>query len=86
VPGVVAGAFVLVGLPELLREFEEYRFLLYGALLIFMMLRRPEGFIPNRRRVQELHEDEVTQDAWLRAQAVEQQDAGATRAGRAQAD
>jgi branched-chain amino acid transport system permease protein len=85
VPGVVVGAFVLVGLPELLREFEEYRFLLYGALLIFMMLRRPEGFIPNRRRVQELHEDEVTQDAWLRAQAVEQQDAGATRAGGAQA-
>jgi branched-chain amino acid transport system permease protein len=85
VPGVVAGAFVLVGLPELLREFDEYRFLLYGALLIFMMLRRPEGFIPNRRRVQELHEDEVTQDAWLRAQAVEQQDAGATRAGGAQA-
>jgi branched-chain amino acid transport system permease protein len=65
VPGVVLASFVLVGLPELLREFEEYRFLIYGALLIFMMQRRPEGFIPSRRRAQELHEDEVTQDAWL---------------------
>jgi len=32
-PGVVVGALVLVGLPELLREFAEYRMLLYGALL-----------------------------------------------------
>jgi branched-chain amino acid transport system permease protein len=69
VPGVIVGAFVLVGLPELLREFEEYRFLIYGALLIFMMLKRPEGFIPSRRRAQELHEEEVMQDAWLHARA-----------------
>ena len=65
VPGVVLASFLLVGLPELLREFEEYRFLIYGALLIFMMQRRPEGFIPSRRRAQELHEEEVAQDAWL---------------------
>jgi branched-chain amino acid transport system permease protein len=67
VPGVTLGAFVLVGLPELLREFEEYRFLIYGALLILMMLRRPEGLIPSKRRAKELHEDEVMQDAWLKA-------------------
>jgi branched-chain amino acid transport system permease protein len=69
VRGVVLGALVLVGLPELLREFEEYRFLLYGALLIFMMLSRPEGFIPSKRRAQELHEEELEQDAWLGAGA-----------------
>jgi branched-chain amino acid transport system permease protein len=74
VPGVVLGAFVLVGLPELLREFAEYRFLIYGALLIFMMQRRPEGFIPSRRRAEELHEEDVTQDTWLRAQATVQQE------------
>ena len=73
VPGVVLAAFVLVGLPELLREFEEYRFLIYGALLIFMMRQRPEGFIPSRRRAQELHEEEATQDAWLRTPATMQQ-------------
>jgi branched-chain amino acid transport system permease protein len=70
VPGVVLAAFVLVGLPELLREFAEYRYLIYGVLLIFMMQRRPEGFIPSRRRAQELHEEDVSQDAWLRAQAT----------------
>jgi len=69
--GVMLGALVLVGLPELLREFEDYRYLLYGALLIFMMLRRPEGFIPSRRRAQELHEEDVAQDAWLQSQADE---------------
>jgi branched-chain amino acid transport system permease protein len=73
VPGVVVGALVLVALPELLREFEEYRFLIYGALLIFMMLRRPEGLIPSRRRAQELHEEEVLQDAWLHARAQQQE-------------
>jgi branched-chain amino acid transport system permease protein len=66
VPGVILGSLVLVGLPEILRQFEEYRYLIYGALLIFMMLKRPEGFIPSRRRMQELHEEEVGQDAWLR--------------------
>ena len=69
VPGVMLGALVLVGLPEMLREFESFRFLIYGSLLIFMMLRRPEGFIPSRRRAEELHEADVAQDAWLRARA-----------------
>ena len=82
VPGVVLGALVLVGLPELLREFEEYRFLIYGALLIFMMLRRPEGFIPSGRRAEELHEEEIAQDLWLRTQADGPQETRASDAGR----
>jgi branched-chain amino acid transport system permease protein len=82
VPGVVLASFVLVGLPELLREFQEYRFLIYGALLIFMMQRRPEGFIPSRRRAQELHEEEISQDAGLRTQATTRQQAGPAEDGR----
>ncbi len=58
IPGVIVGAVVLVGLPELLREFSEYRLLLYGIVLVAMMLLRPEGFIPNRSRRAELHEGE----------------------------
>lgn len=54
-PGVVLGAFVLVGLPELLREFEEYRLLMYGALLITMMLVRPEGLWPSAITRREMH-------------------------------
>ena len=58
IPGVIVGAVVLVGLPELLREFSEYRLLLYGIVLVAMMLLRPEGFLPNRSRRAELHEGE----------------------------
>ncbi|HDK46021.1 MAG TPA: hypothetical protein ENG94_07050, partial [Actinobacteria bacterium] len=65
IPGVALGAIVLIALPELLREFSEFKFLLYGVLLIFMTLKRPEGFIPSRRRAKELHKDEVLQDAWM---------------------
>jgi branched-chain amino acid transport system permease protein len=49
VPGVLVGALLLIGLPELLREFAEYRMLVYGVALVFMMLTRPEGFLPDRR-------------------------------------
>ncbi|HEX6302124.1 MAG TPA: branched-chain amino acid ABC transporter permease [Acidimicrobiia bacterium] len=65
VPGVTIGALALIALPNLLREFSEYQFLFYGVLLIAMMLFRPEGFIPSRRRAQELHTEELAQDAWL---------------------
>jgi len=58
IPGVVVGALALVGLPELLREFAEYRLLVYGAALVFMMLNRPEGLWPEARRRLELHEGE----------------------------
>src|SRR5512140_833171 len=56
IPGVVVGGLVLVGLPELLREFADYRYLVYGAVLVAMMLTKPEGLIPEERRKLELHE------------------------------
>jgi branched-chain amino acid transport system permease protein len=60
VPGVIVGAIVLVGLPELLREFGEYRYLFYGAALIVMMRLRPEGLWPSPLRRRELHDDDET--------------------------
>lgn len=48
-PGIVLGAFVLKGLPELLRELEDYRLLVFGALLVVMMIVRPEGLWPAAR-------------------------------------
>ncbi|MFN3534232.1 MAG: branched-chain amino acid ABC transporter permease, partial [Desulfatiglandales bacterium] len=42
--GVILGAFVLVGLPELLREFEQFRMLLFGLLLIIVTIFKPTGF------------------------------------------
>ncbi|MGB7873947.1 MAG: hypothetical protein WBL25_06150 [Anaerolineales bacterium] len=58
IPGVIVGSLILVGLPELLREFTEYRFLMYGILLIIMMLFRPEGFLPDVTHKRELRGDE----------------------------
>lgn len=57
IPGVVVGAMALVGLPGLLREFAEFRLLVYGAVLVVMMLMRPEGLWPEARRQLELHEE-----------------------------
>ncbi len=71
IPGVIVGAFVLIGIlggptqPGVLQEFQEFKLLIYGALLVYMMLQRPEGLVPSVRRSRELHHDEMLQDAWL---------------------
>ncbi|MCX8116712.1 MAG: ABC transporter ATP-binding protein [Desulfobacterota bacterium] len=57
IPGVIVGAAALVGLPELLREFAEYRLLVYGAALVAMMLLRPEGLWPEAVHRREFHEE-----------------------------
>jgi branched-chain amino acid transport system permease protein len=59
--GVIAGALVLFGLPELLREFSEYRYFVFGAMLIAMMLLKPEGLIPDVAHRRELHAAEGPQ-------------------------
>ncbi|HEX6208766.1 MAG TPA: branched-chain amino acid ABC transporter permease [Actinomycetota bacterium] len=64
IPGVVLGAFGLVGLPELLREFEEFRLLIYGAVLVALMILKPEGLLPEVRRRQELHERELEEEQY----------------------
>ncbi len=56
-PGVMVGSLALVGLPELLREFSDFRFLVYGAALILMMQLRPEGLWPAATVKRELHEE-----------------------------
>src|SRR5690606_27854922 len=71
IAGVAVGALLLIGVlggpnqPGLLQEFGEFKLLIYGALLVFMMLNKPEGLIPSARRAQELHQEEFLQDAWL---------------------
>ena len=75
-PGIIVGALVLVGLPELLREFTEYRLLIYGAVLVFMMLARPEGLIPRVRRTRKLDAQELSQDAWLHDETDIKNDSG----------
>ena len=52
-------AIVLIGLPEILRSVNEYRIVAFGALLVTMMIWRPEGLLPSLRRKRELHQAEV---------------------------
>ena len=52
--GVIIGAFILILLPEYLRAFTEYRMLLFGAIMVLMMVFRPQGIISNVRRTYEL--------------------------------
>ena len=43
--GSIISSIVLVSLPELLRDFASYRYLLYSALLVIIMLFRPQGLM-----------------------------------------
>jgi len=58
-PGVIVGAIALIGLPELLREFSEFRWWVYGIVLVAMMIFKPEGLWPEATRLRELHEAEA---------------------------
>jgi branched-chain amino acid transport system permease protein len=74
IAGVIVGAVVLIGVlggpkqPGLLQELGQFKLLIYGALLVWMMLKRPEGLVPNVRRSRELHQEEFLQDAWLKGE------------------
>ena len=58
IPGVIVGAIFLIGLPELFREFADYRLLFYGIALIAVMRLRPEGLLPSRVVKREFHVEE----------------------------
>ncbi|MFT6916992.1 MAG: branched-chain amino acid transport system permease protein [Motiliproteus sp.] len=47
--GIILAAILLTILPELAREFSEYRMLMFGLLMVFMMIWRPQGLVPKSR-------------------------------------
>jgi branched-chain amino acid transport system permease protein len=49
IPGIILGVAALIVLPEVFREFELYRMLVFGATMVIMMLFRPAGIIPAKR-------------------------------------
>lgn len=71
IPGVIVGALIIQGVPELIRGLaasgvlqlsgpqitavSNYRFLVFGLLMVIMMAWRPQGIIPSKRRARELH-------------------------------
>jgi branched-chain amino acid transport system permease protein len=54
--GAIVGAILIGYLPERFRGFAEYRVLVFGAALVIMMVFRPQGIVPNRRRAAELED------------------------------
>lgn len=49
--GVVLAALILILLPEYLRPLSEFRMLAFGAILVAMMVFRPQGLVAGSRRV-----------------------------------
>lgn len=52
--GVILGAFLVVGLPEVFRDFASARMLFYGLAMMLMMIYRTQGLLPPRPRTYRL--------------------------------
>ncbi|MBF0230585.1 MAG: branched-chain amino acid ABC transporter permease [Desulfamplus sp.] len=50
IPGIILGVIALIVLPEVFRELESYRMLVFGLTMIIMMLFRPSGLIAAKRK------------------------------------
>lgn len=48
--GSIVGVSILYLLPEILRPIAAYRMLIYGILIVAMMIFRPNGFMPEKRK------------------------------------
>ncbi|MEN6429835.1 MAG: branched-chain amino acid ABC transporter permease [Coriobacteriales bacterium] len=64
IPGVILGAIVLQALPQVIREsagaarseFEVYRMLVFGVIIVAMVVLRPEGLLPDKLWRGQAHE------------------------------
>ena len=61
IAGVILGAFLVVGLPEVFRDLASARMLVYGVAMMFMMIYRTQGLLPPRPRVYSLNTIRETQ-------------------------
>ncbi|WP_026957598.1 high-affinity branched-chain amino acid ABC transporter permease LivM [Aliagarivorans taiwanensis] len=55
--GVILAAIMMTVLPELAREFNEYRMLMFGLMMVFMMIWRPQGLLPMSRPHMQLKQE-----------------------------
>jgi len=51
VVGLIPAAIIVLVLPEKLQFIQEYRFLFYAALVIAILLFRPDGLLPRKIRL-----------------------------------
>ncbi len=45
IPGIILGALLLITIPEIFRDFQDYRMLAFGIALVLMMVFRPQGLL-----------------------------------------
>lgn len=57
--GAILGAVLITVLPELFRDFSQYRFLIFGCVMILIMLVRPQGLLADARHARELATEEA---------------------------
>lgn len=50
IEGVIVGAFLIIGLPEVFRELSSARMMVFGLAMIIMMILKPRGLIPPKLR------------------------------------
>jgi branched-chain amino acid transport system permease protein len=57
--GVLLAAIILTILPELLRDVQQYRMIVYSLLLVIMMLVRPQGLFGVRLGKKKIKDKQV---------------------------
>ena len=62
-------------------DFNTSKYLIYGLILVAMILLRPQGLIPDRRRTRELHGEGVAAEALSSVGSVEREEVGEAVAG-----
>jgi branched-chain amino acid transport system permease protein len=50
IPGIILGALLLITIPEIFREFQDYRMLAFGIALVLMMVFKPQGLLGAAKR------------------------------------
>ena len=67
-------------------DFNTSKYLIFGLLLVVMILVRPQGLIPDRRRTRELHGEGVAAEALSSVGTVEREEAGEAVSGEGSED
>jgi len=69
IPGAILGAGLITLLPEIFRGLQDYRFFVFGLAIVVIMVFRPQGLIPSKRRKAELRGAVIDQQLYEAAQA-----------------
>jgi branched-chain amino acid transport system permease protein len=64
IAGAIVGAAAITVLPEVFRGFEDYRFFVFGLALVVVMIFRPQGLVPSKRRKAELRSGVVEEQLY----------------------